>query len=93
MRASGRNVTHALAAMQLTTPHFDDDELELLRACLNSGWVTQGPMTQQFERLIAERHGVKHAMATTSCTAALHLATMALELAPETRLWCRRSLG
>ena len=68
--------------MQLTTPQFDDDELELLRACLNSGWVTQGPMTQQFERLIAERHGVKHAMATTSCTAALHLATMALELGP-----------
>ena len=34
----------------------------------------------RFEDLIAERHGVKHALATTSCTAALHLATMALGL-------------
>jgi perosamine synthetase len=37
-------------------------------------------MTQRFEELIAQRHGVKHALATTSCTAALHLATMALGL-------------
>lgn len=66
--------------MQLTAPKFDEAEIEQLRACLGSGWVTQGPMTQKFEGLIAERHGVKHALATTSCTAALHLATMALGL-------------
>ena len=69
-----------LNVMQLTAPKFDESEIDLLRACLNSGWVTQGPMTQRFEELIAERHGVKHALATTSCTAALHLATMALDL-------------
>lgn len=68
--------------MQLTSPKFDESEIEQLRACLDSGWVTQGPMTERFERLIAERHGVKHALATTSCTAALHLATMALGLKP-----------
>lgn len=66
--------------MQLTAPFFDDAEMELLGECLRSGWVTQGPLTERFERLVAERHGAKHAMATTSCTAALHLATMALEL-------------
>ncbi|MBC9877519.1 DegT/DnrJ/EryC1/StrS family aminotransferase [Bradyrhizobium sp. INPA01-394B] len=68
--------------MQLTAPKFDDAEIDQLRDCLNSGWVTQGPMTQKFEELIAKRHGVKHALATTSCTAALHLATMALDLRP-----------
>ncbi len=68
--------------MQLTAPKFDEDEMDMLRACLNSGWVTQGPMTHRFERLIAEHHRVKHALATTSCTAALHLATMALGLQP-----------
>jgi perosamine synthetase len=67
-------------AMQLTSPKFDENEIDQLRACLNSGWVTQGPITQRFESLIAERQGVKHALATTSCTAALHLATMALGL-------------
>ena len=66
--------------MQLTAPKFDESEIDLLRACLNSGWVTQGPLTKRFEELIAARHAVKHALATTSCTAALHLAALALGL-------------
>jgi dTDP-4-amino-4,6-dideoxygalactose transaminase len=68
--------------MKLASPSFDQAELELVRQCLASGWVTQGPLTQRFEQLVAARHGAKHAMATTSCTAALHLATMALGLGP-----------
>ena len=66
--------------MQLTAPKFDESEIELLRTGLDSGWVTQGPMTRRFEELIAARQGVKNALATTSCTAALHLAAMALGL-------------
>lgn len=66
----------------LAKPEFDEDEILALRACLNSGWVTQGPATKNFEHLIAQRHQVRHALATTSCTAALHLATMALGLKP-----------
>jgi dTDP-4-amino-4,6-dideoxygalactose transaminase len=68
--------------MKLASPSFDQAELELVRQCLASGWVTQGPLTQRFEQLVAERHSAKHAMATTSCTAALHLATAALGLGP-----------
>jgi perosamine synthetase len=68
--------------MKLASPSFDQAEVELVRQCLASGWVTQGPLTQRFEDLVAERHGAKHAMATTSCTAALHLATAALGLGP-----------
>ena len=41
---------------------------------LASGWVAQGPKVAQFEELFAERIGVRHAVATTSCTTALHLA-------------------
>ena len=37
-------------------------------------------MTRRFEELIAARQGVKNALATTSCTAALHLAAIALDL-------------
>lgn len=66
--------------MQITAPKFDGDEIEEVRACLNSGWVTQGPKTTLFESLLARRHQVEHALATTSCTAALHLATLALGL-------------
>src|SRR6476469_3445578 len=68
--------------MQIAAPFFDEAEVDLVRECLRSGWVTQGPLTQRFEALVASQHGAKHAMATTSCTAALHLATMALGLGP-----------
>lgn len=68
--------------MNLTAPHFDQDEIRLVSDCLDSRWVTQGPMTAKFEQLFAARHEVTHAMATTSCTAALHLAALALELGP-----------
>ncbi len=66
----------------LTLPSFGQEEIELLRQCLDSGWVTQGPMVRKFEDLFSERHQVKHSLATTSCTAALHLATLALGLGP-----------
>jgi len=68
--------------MNITQPSFDETEIALLRECLNSKWVTQGPMTERFEKLVAARHGIKHALACTSCTAALHLATLALKLGP-----------
>jgi len=35
--------------MQLTFPDFDQAEIESLSRCLASGWVTQGPMTAEFE--------------------------------------------
>lgn len=66
--------------LPITTPYFDEKEVELVRAALDSRWVTQGPMVKRFEQAFAERHQVKHALATTSCTAALHLATLALGL-------------
>jgi dTDP-4-amino-4,6-dideoxygalactose transaminase len=68
--------------MQLTSPKFDDHELRLIKQCLNSGWVTQGPLVAQFEQVFAARHQARYALATTSCTAALHLAIMALGLEP-----------
>ena len=68
--------------MNLTEPSFDESEIASLRECLGSKWVTQGPLTERFEKLIANKHEVKHALACTSCTAALHLATLALRLGP-----------
>ncbi|MBR0938034.1 DegT/DnrJ/EryC1/StrS aminotransferase family protein [Bradyrhizobium jicamae] len=68
--------------MKITEPSFDESEIASLRDCLNSKWVTQGPMTDRFEKLISVRHEIKHVMACTSCTAALHLATLALQLGP-----------
>lgn len=66
----------------ITAPKFDQHELDLVKRCLDSGWVTQGPLTAQFEAAFGARHHTRFALATTSCTAALHLATMALKLQP-----------
>jgi perosamine synthetase len=69
-----------LMPIPITQPSFDESEIEMLRACLDSKWVTQGPLTERFEALIAAKQDVRHALACTSCTAALHLATLALKL-------------
>ncbi|MBU6378565.1 MAG: DegT/DnrJ/EryC1/StrS family aminotransferase [Gammaproteobacteria bacterium] len=68
--------------MNITEPSFDETEIEALRQVLASKWVTQGPMTERFETLIAAHQNARFAMACTSCTAALHLAAMALGLGP-----------
>lgn len=68
--------------MNIAEPKFGSEEIELLKKCLDSKWVTQGPYVAEFERLFAARHRCKNALATTSCTAALHLAALALELQP-----------
>lgn len=68
--------------MNITEPYFDGEEIRLVQESLDSKWVTQGPKTAQFERLFVERHQLQYAMATTSCTAALHLSTLALKLEP-----------
>jgi perosamine synthetase len=66
--------------LAITRPQFGEEEIVALRQVLDSGWVTQGPLTAQFENLFAQRHQVPHDLATTSCTAALHLAVMALDI-------------
>lgn len=66
--------------MNITEPSFTDEEILLVQEVLNSKWVTQGPKTVEFERLFATRHQISHVLATTSCTAALHLSTLSLQL-------------
>lgn len=64
--------------LPITKPYFDDDEMNLLKECLDSGWVTQGPMTEKFENIFREEHPCKYAVSVSSCTAALHIAMLAL---------------
>ncbi|MFC5911173.1 DegT/DnrJ/EryC1/StrS family aminotransferase [Streptacidiphilus monticola] len=53
---------------------------------LASGWVTTGPETLLFEREFAAYVGAAHAVAVSSCTAALELALRALRLPPGSRV-------
>ncbi len=62
----------------ITRPYFDDDEIKVFKECLDSGWVTQGPMTERFEGMFREEHPCQYAVSVSSCTAALHIAMLAL---------------
>ncbi len=66
----------------ITKPVLGEEELEALRAPLESGWVVQGPAVAEFERRFGEYIGAEHCVATTSCTTALHIAVAALGLGP-----------
>ena len=59
-----------------------DDEINEVVATLRSGWLTTGPKTKQFESDFAAFAGVKHAIAVSSATAALHLALESIALRP-----------
>lgn len=64
-------------------PSIDQDELEAVKSVLASGWLTTGPVTQEFEKQFAAFIGCKHALAVNSATAALQLAVDALGLEPD----------
>ena len=61
-------------------PDIDDTEFQQVREALESGWITTGPKTRQFEAEFATKVGAKHAIAVNSCTAAMHLALEAIGL-------------
>ncbi|MEZ6113668.1 MAG: DegT/DnrJ/EryC1/StrS family aminotransferase [Pirellulaceae bacterium] len=68
--------------IHIALPCTGEEEWQAAREPIMSGWLTQGPKVREFEQAFAARHGVKHALATTSCTTALHLALAALEVGP-----------
>ena len=57
----------------ITKPVIDECEKEKVLKVLESGWFVQGKNVAEFEKLFAEFTGSKYAVATTSCTTALHL--------------------
>jgi len=62
----------------LALPYFDEEEIEEIKEVLDSGWVSQGPKTKEFEEVFAKYVGAKYAIAVTNCTAALHLSLLAI---------------
>ena len=76
----------ALTGTSPELPLFDlkleRQDLEAVAETLRSGWLTLGPRTSEFEQAFAGQLGARHAIALSSCTAALHLAYLAAGVGP-----------
>lgn len=66
----------------ISLPVTGEEEWQATREPLMTGWLTSGPKVREFEQLFAQRHQVKHALAVTSATTALHLSLVALGIQP-----------
>lgn len=63
----------------VSQPDLGQTEAAAIQSVIESHWVGLGPKTAAFEAALAQYLGVRHVIATSSCTAAIHLALAALE--------------
>jgi dTDP-4-amino-4,6-dideoxygalactose transaminase len=66
----------------ITKPLIGQEEYEAIREPLDTGWLVQGPIVKTFETKFASYIGAAEAVATSSCTTALHTAVASLGLGP-----------
>jgi len=68
--------------IQIASPSFGEEELIAIQDPIKTGWLTQGKHVKEFESNFAGIHDVKYALATSSCTTALHLMLAAAGIGP-----------
>ena len=66
--------------IRLTIPSIDEEDLKAVSEVLASGYLVQGERVAAFEKAVADYVGTKYAVALSSCTAALHLALLAIDV-------------
>src|SRR5438309_11855730 len=68
--------------INIARPMIGEEEKAAVIAVLESGQLAQGSVVADFERAFAEYCGVKHAVAMSNGTTALHVALLALGIGP-----------
>ena len=61
-------------------PHITKKEVDSVIETMQSGWLTMGPKTIQFENKFKENIGSQYAISVNSATSALHLALNAVDV-------------
>jgi len=64
------------------SPRIEGEEIQEVVDTLKSGWIGTGPKVHKFEEMFKEYKQVKHAIALSSCTAALHLSMIVTGIQP-----------
>ena len=66
----------------LIKPFINQEIKDRVLAVLDSGYLTEGPATHEFENVFAQYVNASHAIAVTSCTTGLEIALRALGIGP-----------
>jgi dTDP-4-amino-4,6-dideoxygalactose transaminase len=68
--------------LEFQPPALGEEEIAAVAETLRSGWLGAGPKGALLEERISALLGVEHVVAVSSCTAAMHLALLALDVGP-----------
>lgn len=78
-----------LKPIPLSFPSVNEEEIEAIKNVCRTGMLAgTGEETKIFEKEFAAFVGAKHAVATSNCTTALHLACLALGVGKKTKVVC-----
>lgn len=72
----------------ITRLYVGKEEADAAADAVRSGWLSVGPRGAEFEKLVAERVGARHAVAVNSATTGLHLAVLAAGVGPGDEVIC-----
>jgi dTDP-4-amino-4,6-dideoxygalactose transaminase len=72
----------------IAKPYLSKDEAQSAYDTILTGWVTQGPRVEEFEKKFCGYTGAKYAAAVSNCTTALHLALIAAGIRPGDEVIC-----
>lgn len=80
--AGGKPVRPPERPLVFGAPDIGEAEIAEVVETLRGGWIGTGPRVARFEADFARYTGAGHAVAVSSCTAALHLAMLASGIGP-----------